>query len=177
MMSKSTWHGVQKRVIGVQCISNVSPFCWTFTRYCTNSENVGQRGFLGVDLLLGPLTQNFKNETGLCVKFSQCIWKASEFTFVLMVQCGYSQWRSLILCHNNCMMLNRLKNSSSQFMTGMKTFQSLLTVCCPAVVAHVHKPSDHVLHCYKQHKHILLGHVLHFYTDTCTFFLEVHCTC
>lgn len=61
MMSKSTWHGVQKCVIGVQCISNVSPFCWTFTRYCTNSENVGQRGFLGVDFFPDPLTQNFKS--------------------------------------------------------------------------------------------------------------------
>jgi hypothetical protein len=56
MMSKSTCHGVQKFVIGVQCISNVSPFCWVFTRYCTNSENVGQRGLLGVDLFPDPLT-------------------------------------------------------------------------------------------------------------------------
>lgn len=112
MMSKSTWHGVQKCVIGVQCISNVSPFCWTFTRYCTNSENVGQRGFLGVNLFLGPLTWNFKSETGLCLNFSQCIWKAPLLTFVLMVQWFCSKWRSLIRYHNNYMMQNRLKNSS-----------------------------------------------------------------
>jgi len=61
-------------------------------------------------------------------------------------------------------------------MTGMKTFRSLLTVWCPDVMAHVHTSSDRLLHYYKQHKHILLGHVLHFCTETCTPYLEVHYT-